>query len=59
MADHNRQRLLVDTDAFCKLGVAGLLTDAIGVLGVTVENCGRLAALPYPESTEKMSILNG
>ena len=47
MADHNRQRLLVDTDAFCKLGVAGLLTDAIGVLGVTVENCGRLAALPY------------
>ena len=32
---------------YCKLGVAGLLTDAITVLGVPVEECGRLAALPY------------
>ena len=47
MANHNRQRLLVDTDAYCKLGVAGLLTDAITVLGVPVEECGRLVALPY------------
>ena len=47
MSNHNRQQLLVDTDAYCKLGVAGLLTDAIMVLGVPVEECGRLAALPY------------
>ena len=47
MADHNRQRLLIDTDAFCKLGIAGLLTDAIEVLGATIEKCGRLPALPY------------
>ena len=47
MANHNRQRLLVDTDAYCKLGVAGLLNDAISALGVQVEECGRLAALPY------------
>ncbi len=47
MANHNRQRLLIDTDAYCKLGVAGLLADAITVLGVPIEECGRLAALPY------------
>ena len=47
MGYHNRQRLLVDTDAYCKLGVAGLLHDALGVFGVAVEECGRLAALPY------------
>ena len=39
--------MLIDTDIYCKLGVAGLLTDAIAVLGVPVEGCGRLAALPY------------
>ena len=47
MASRYRQRLLVDTDAYCKLGIAGLLTDAIATLGVQVEECGRLAALPY------------
>ena len=47
MASLYRQRLLVDTDAYCKLGIAGLLTDAIATLGVQVEECGRLAALPY------------
>ena len=47
MANRNRQRLLVDTDAYCKLGVAGLFTDAIRALGVQVAECGRLAALPY------------
>ena len=38
--------LLVDTDAFCKLGVAGLLEDAAGVFGVRLPDCGRLPALP-------------
>ena len=40
-------RLLVDTDAFCKLGVAGLLSDTFTVVGVDDSDCGRLAALPY------------
>lgn len=40
-------RLLVDSDAFCKLGVGGLLSDALAVLGVDVSDCGRLSALPY------------
>ena len=47
MENSNRLRLLIDTDAFCKLGTADLLTDAIGVLGVDIGECGRLAALPY------------
>ena len=47
MVNNNRQRLLVDTDAYCKLGVAGLFDDAITALGVQVAECGRLAALPY------------
>jgi hypothetical protein len=40
-------KLLVDTDAFCKLGVAGLLSDTFAVVGVDHSDCGRLAALPY------------
>jgi hypothetical protein len=41
-------KLLVDTDAFCKLGIAGLLADSISILGVAeLGECGRLAALPH------------
>lgn len=40
-------RLLIDTDAFCKLGLAGLLEDAAGELGATLTACARLPALPY------------
>lgn len=40
-------KLLVDTDAFCKLGKAGLLEDGIRVLGADLHECGRLPALPY------------
>ena len=47
MANPNLQQLLVDTDAYCKLSVAGLFTDATTLLGVPVQACGRLAALPY------------
>ena len=43
----HRQRLLLDTDAFCKLGIAGLLSEAIAVFGANTVDCGRLAALPY------------
>ena len=39
--------LLVDTDAFCKLGVAGLLEDSAGIFEARLSDCGRLPALPY------------
>ena len=47
MTSQNQQLLLVDSDAFCKLGAAGLFPDAIAVLGVQIDECGRLPALPY------------
>lgn len=40
-------RLLLDTDAFCKLGVAGLLRDAVNLLGASLSECGRLAGLTH------------
>lgn len=40
-------KLLVDTDAFCKLEVAGLLRDAAGLLTAELHECGRLPALPH------------
>ncbi len=40
-------RLLVDTDAFCKLAVGGVLHDAIALLGADLSECGRLPALPH------------
>lgn len=40
-------RLLVDTDAFCKLGIAGLLNDSAGLFSAQLRECGRLPALPY------------
>lgn len=40
-------RLLVDTDIFCKLSVAGLFDEAVLALGVDRSECGRLPALPY------------
>ncbi len=40
-------KLLVDTDAFCKLGLAGLLPDAVQILGSTLSECERLPALPF------------
>lgn len=39
--------LLIDTDAFCKLALADLLTESVQLLGVKLENCARLPALPY------------
>lgn len=40
-------KLLVDTDAFCKLGVADLLRDATRMFGAELQDCGRLPALPH------------
>ena len=47
MVSQASQYLLVDTDAYCKLEVAGLFVDAATSLGVPIEACGRLPALPY------------
>jgi len=40
-------QLLVDSDAFCKLGVCGLLTDAVAVLEIEADQWARLPALPH------------
>lgn len=40
-------RLLVDTDAFCKLAVGTVLHEAINLLGADLSECGRLPALPH------------
>jgi hypothetical protein len=40
-------KLLVDTDAFCKLGLAGLLSDAALIFDAKLEDCRRLPALPH------------
>lgn len=40
-------RLLLDTDAFCKLAIGGVLHDSAQVLGTGVPECGRLPALPH------------
>lgn len=39
-------RLLLDTDAFCKLAVASLLQDTLVLLGTSLAECRRLPALP-------------
>ena len=40
-------RLLVDSDAFCKLAASGLLSDAAGLFHAELGDCGRLPALPH------------
>ncbi len=40
-------RLLVDSDAFCKLGASDLLPEAAAYLDAKLQECGRLPALPY------------
>jgi hypothetical protein len=39
--------LLVDSDVFCKLGIAGLLQAALAIFGRGVSDCGCLPALPH------------
>jgi hypothetical protein len=46
-AIRSAMKVLVDTDAFCKLQVAGLLEDAVGLLTAGLHECGRLPALPH------------
>ena len=40
-------RLLVDSDAFCKLAASHLLSDAVALFHAELRECGRLPALPY------------
>jgi len=40
-------KLLIDNDAFCKLGTGGLLLESLALLGVDLASCGRLPSLPY------------
>ena len=40
-------KLLFDTDAFCKLGIANLLHNVAQIFGTTLQECGRLYALPF------------
>jgi hypothetical protein len=40
-------RLLIDSDAFCKLAIGGVFEDSIRMLGADLPDCGRLAALPH------------
>ena len=40
-------KILLDTDMFCKLAAAGMLEDAVRLLGASLTECARLPALPY------------
>jgi hypothetical protein len=40
-------RLLLDSDAFCKLALARLLNETLDMFGVRTKQCGRLPALPH------------
>ena len=40
-------KLLFDTDAFCKLGIASLLEDVAQIFGAQLQECGRLYALSF------------
>lgn len=40
-------KLLFDTDAFCKIGIANLLPDVAELFGATLQECRRLYALPF------------
>lgn len=42
-----KMSVLIDSDAFCKLAMGGMLEDAVGILGALLSNCGRLPALPH------------
>lgn len=40
-------RLLIDTDAFCKLAIGDVLEATMALFGADLTECGRLAALPH------------
>lgn len=59
MANPTAMRALLDTDAFCKLAVAGLLHDALRLLGTDLQDCGRLPALPHMLRRGRLRIVFG
>lgn len=40
-------KLLIDTDMFCKLGMADLLTESVDLFGASLAECARLPALTH------------
>ncbi len=52
-------KLLIDSDAFCKLGIAGVLDDLAAQLGATLTEAGRLPALPHMLRRGKLRRLYG
>jgi hypothetical protein len=52
-------KLLIDTDVFCKLGIAGLLEDTARLFDAQLQECGRLPALPYMLQRGSLSKLYG
>jgi hypothetical protein len=46
-AIRNLMKVLLDTDAFCKMAIAEVLEPAVGILGAEIVDCGRLPALPH------------
>ena len=52
-------KLLVDTDAFCKLSVSGLFFKAINLLEADLTECARLPALPYMLKKGKLRTMYG
>jgi hypothetical protein len=43
----NKMRVLIDSDAFCKLAIGGVLLDGIALLDAKLDDCLRLPALPH------------
>jgi hypothetical protein len=52
-------RLLVDTDIFCKLGIAELLEPAVALFDLAISDCRCLPALPYMLRRGKLPKLFG
>lgn len=52
-------RLLVDTDVFAKLGIAGLLDQLYELFGVSIDDCGRLPALQHMLRRGALPALHG
>lgn len=45
--DEVAMRILIDTDAFCKLAIGEVLEDSLNLFGASLSKCGRLPALTY------------
>lgn len=52
-------KLLIDTDAFCKLGVTGFLEEVAQIFEAGLHECGRLPALPYMLRKGRLRALYG